>query len=488
MSLSVKGKKFKITSGMGLSSKLLILTILFVMLAEILIFLPSIGNFRRNWLAERLSAAQIAALAVEAAPDKMVPEKLRWELLNNAKVYSVAYKHDDVRHLILQSPMPGAIEAHYDLREAGMVQLIIDGIKVYFEPEDKMIRVVGDPEFGTGQFVEILMVQGPLRQAMIKFCLNILALSILISVFTAALVYIALNHLFVRPISRLTHSMMQFSENPENPSFLIEPSGRSDEIGTAEDELLIMQTDLSQMLRQKTHLANLGSAISKISHDLRNMLGIAQLVSDRLTGIDDPTVQRVTPRLVRSIDRAVKLCADTLQYGKAEERTPNLEHFSLRPLIEEILEEQGLPRSTIQGEITIDPSLEIYADHEQLYRVFSNLIRNSVQVIEAKTTNANGTDHICVKASEDQNNIIIDVTDTGPGLPEKAQEYLFEAFKGSVRKGGTGLGLAIAAELVHAQGGEISYLNNSIAGAHFQIKIPTNVIEVGVNDQPAGKN
>ena len=61
---------------LGLSAKLLWLTIAFVMLAEVLIFVPSVANFRKNWLMERLAAAQIASLAVEAAPTNQVPERL----------------------------------------------------------------------------------------------------------------------------------------------------------------------------------------------------------------------------------------------------------------------------------------------------------------------------------------------------------------------------------------------------------------------------
>ncbi len=463
----------KVATGFSLSAKLLILTVIFVMLAEILIFLPSIGNYRKNWIDERMSAAQIAALAVEAAPDNKVPEKLRWELLNNAQVYAVALKKDNRRQLILQSPMPRDIMAHFDLRNQNFLSLVRDAIAVYFQPDNLLIRVVDKPEMSEVQFLEVLMEQGPLKKDMISFALNILGLSIIISIFTAALVYIALNRLLVAPIGNLTENMMHFSENPEDPDRRISPSDRTDEIGTVERELLALQTDLAANLKQKTRLANLGSAVSKINHDLRNMLGTAQLVSDRLSGIDDPTVQKVTPRLVRSIDRAIKLCSETLQYGKIDNgENVNRTNFELKSLLNEVFAELGLPNAAVNLEIDLDDNTKIYGDYEQLYRVFSNLIRNSVQVLDAKAE-CGKPDTVSIKLNKIDQLNVIDIKDTGPGVPQKAQEFMFQPFKGSVRKGGTGLGLAISAEIIEAHNGKITY-KNSVSGAHFQIQLPEN--------------
>ena len=464
--------KFK-AKGFSLSEKLLILTLLFVMLAEVLIFLPSIGNYRKNWLAERLSAAHIAALAVEAAPNNKVPEMLRWELLTRAQVYSIALKQGERRQLILQSPIPNkGMPNFYDLRDQNFFTLIKDAIKVYFESDKVLIRVVGQPEMSKVEFIEVLMDQGPLKKDMISFALNILGLSIIISMITASLVYVALNRLLVKPIGKLTHNMMSFSENPEDPDRKIDPSGRTDEIGTVENELLAMQTDLSTMLRQKNRLANLGTAVSKINHDLRGMLSTVQLVSDRLSGIDDPTVQRVTPRLMSSIDRAIRLCSDTLQYGNADERSPARSSFLFQDLINEVLEEQGLPTKDIVINQDIDEDQQVFGDYEQLYRVFTNLIRNSTQVLEANKRDEK-PNQISIALEEKESVYYIDIKDTGPGLPLEAREHLFEAFRGSSRKGGTGLGLAIAAEILQAHNGKITYMESDM-GAHFHICLPQN--------------
>ena len=306
----------------GLSGKLLLLTILFVMLAEVLVFVPSVSSFRRQWLMARLEDAQIAALAAEAAPSGQLPKTLRDELLQSVKVKAVAVKRTDSRRLILEEDMPAEIGASFDLRDASWLQLISDAMMVFSQTDDRVIRVVGKPNFATGEFIEVVMEEAPLKAAMIRYSLDILGLSILISIITAALVYLTLDTLLVKPMTKLTRNMVRFSERPEDPTRIVTPSGRSDEIGTAERELAAMQSELAEMLSHKSRLAALGLAVSKISHDLRNMLSSAQLLSDRLRSVKDERVQQLVPKLLASLDRAIRLCARTLDFGQAQEMPP----------------------------------------------------------------------------------------------------------------------------------------------------------------------
>ena len=459
----------------GLSAKLLLLTILFVMVAEVLVFVPSVSNFRRQWLMERLAAAQIAALAAEAAPGGKLPAMLRDELLHSARVKAIAVKRESSRVLIIEMDMPAEINASYDLRNASWATLIADALMVYFAPDDNVIRVVGEAGFHQGETIDVVMEEGPLKAAMISYGLGILGLSILISIITAALVYLALDALLVKPMTKLTRNMVRFGEQPEDSSRIIVPSERGDEIGTAERELSAMQHELVQTLSQKTHLAALGLAVSKISHDLRNMLSSAQLLSDRLATVKDPTVQRLVPKLIASLDRAIRLCVHTLDFGQAHEVPPTRMRFELAPLVNEIGDSLGLPRAgMIAWNLDIEDALEVDADRDQLYRVLSNLCRNAVQALEA---DGETVGEIMVLARREGAVAIIDVTDTGPGVPEKAQARLFQAFQSVARKGGSGLGLAIASELVQAHGGEIELVSND-GGATFRVTIPDVVVEL----------
>jgi signal transduction histidine kinase len=465
--------------GFGLSAKLLWLTIAFVMLAEVFIFVPSVANFRKNWLMERLAAAQIASLAVEAAPSNLVPDVLRNQLLRKAQVYGVAVRRGEARRLVLQNDAPGMVDAHYDLQNASWVILIRDALKVFVSSPDRLIRVIGRPDI-SDDVIEVVMTEAPLQTAVYRFGLNILVLSIIISVFTATLVWLTLNAVLIRPVLRLTDNMVRFRGNPEDASRVVRLSGRSDEIGQAEAELAAMQNELATMLRQKSRLAALGLAVSKINHDLRNMLSSAQLISDRLSTSTDPMVQKFVPKLIASLDRAIAFCSETLRYGRAEEERPELRRFPLAMLLEEVGESFGLPgHGRIRWLVEIDSGLLIEADRAQLYRILTNLVRNAVQVLESPPQVLRP--EIRVLAAQQVDTVLITVRDNGPGLPARARANLFQAFQGSARAGGIGLGLAISAELTRAHGGEI-WLDDVGPGAIFHLRIPSAV----AGERPVG--
>ncbi|MFT6490019.1 MAG: signal transduction histidine kinase, partial [Parvibaculaceae bacterium] len=320
----------------SLSAKLLVLTGLFVLIAEIMIFVPSIANFRDNWLKQRIHGAQIATLALEATPDQMVSEGLENELLRNAEVYAVILHRDEARRLILTEKMPPDLDASYDLRKEGPLDLVMEAFATLFAQDGRTIRIIGMPRFEGGDFIEIVIDETPLRAAMFGFGRNIFWLSIFISLLTAGLVYLALHVFLVRPMRSLTENMTAFRDHPEDARRVIVPSSRVDEIGVAERELADMQRQLRETLNQKSRLASLGAAVSKINHDLRNILANVQLISDRLGSVSDPTVQKLAPRLFASLDRAIGLCTRTLQFGSAEEQAPSRELFPLSMLVEEL--------------------------------------------------------------------------------------------------------------------------------------------------------
>ncbi len=462
--------------GIGLSGKLLVLTILFVMICEVLIYVPSIANFRRGWLKDRLSAAQTAALVLEAAPDNMVPKELELELLRQVGAYTVAHKRSGTRRLLAISDMPPTVAASYDLREMRIPEEIRAAFETLAAHDGRTIRVVGEAPAG-GEFIEIVMDEKPLRRAMLTYSINILTLSILISVFTAALVYLTLHRLLVRPMRQLTAAMVAFAEAPEDPTRIIQPLDRDDEIGIASRELARMQRQLVGTLNQKNRLAALGLAVSKINHDLRNMLASAQLVVDRVGEVQDPLVQRLAPKLVRTLDRAVNFCTNTLRYGSARESPPERRMLPLAPLVEEVGDTLELAADRKLAFVNAVPAdLMIDADPEHLFRVLVNLTRNAVQAIESRGDES-GHDMVRVSARRDGAVVTIEVADTGPGVPAKARRHLFEAFHGSVRPDGIGLGLAIAAELVQAHGGEILLAEGTL-GATFRIEIPDRVVEL----------
>src|SRR5262245_13550279 len=465
----------------GLSGKLLLLTILFVMVAEVMIYVPSIANFRIMWLKDRLAAAHTAALVLDAAPSGMVPESLAMQLLDSIGAKAVAMKIDQQRRLRARSNFTRTdVDQEVDVRDVSAWQAIVDAFKtLWMSRNNDILRAVGPAPRG-GEFVEIVIEEGPLREAMWRYSRNIMLLSLIISIITAALVYCTLHYMFVRPMNRITRNITEFRRAPENPSRVIASSDRQDEIGTAERELAGMEHDLASLLQQRSHLAALGLAVSKINHDLRNLLSSAQLFSDRLSSLEDPRVQRFAPKLMRALERAIAYCQSTLSYGRAQEQPPERRMVSLEALAEDVRETVGLtPDGAIRWIGAIERNVKIDADPDQLFRVLVNLARNAAEVLAARAPNDPARDQIRIAGRREGAVVVIELSDTGPGFSEKARAHLFEAFQGSTRTGSVGLGLAIVAELVRAHGGEIRLVEGTI-GATFRLTIPDRAVELNL--------
>jgi signal transduction histidine kinase len=457
----------------SLSGRFLILTVIFVMLAEVFIFVPSVARFREDYLLARLERAQIASLAL-LATDGMIDDELEYELLRNAEVLNVVLLRDATRQLILASDDMTPIAASFDLRDATAWSLIRDAMRRLATPENETIRVIGQPVNDAGLLIEITMPTEPLRMALIDYGLRILALSAFISIVTAALLFIAVRYLLVVPIKRVVGHMTAYAEAPDDASRIIEPQGSVRELRDAENALQSMQTQLTGALRQRERLAQLGEAVAKISHDLRNILSVTTLMADRLEGSADPAVQRATPKILASLTRAVNLTESTLAFGRAEEPSPKLERVRLADIAEDVVENERLTSDRATDECAITYSCDVpgdmvlRADPEQLHRVLSNLVRNARQAIAA--TGKSGK--IRIQGVEREGSWRIEVCDTGPGLPKKALDHLFTPFHGGARKGGTGLGLAIAAEIIRGHGGTLDLVESGPEGTTFAICLP----------------
>jgi signal transduction histidine kinase len=472
----------------SLSARLLVLTIGFVMLAEVFIYAPSVAAYRYNYLQNRLADSHIAALALLATPDNMVSEVLTAELLNHAGAYIVGLERENGSKLILQGQYvlvgmnapddtverdetPVMADVTIRLGQVGFFGLILDAFATLRHSENRLLHVIAPSPNMPSDVVDILIDEAPMRAEMIDFSERILGLSIMISLFTATLVFFSLHWLMVRPMRRISESMVAFRENPEDASTIVHPSMRSDEVGVVERELTAMQLAIRDSLTQQRHLAALGTAVGRISHDLRNMLTTARLVSDRLAESGDPQVRHASPRLVSALDRAVDLCTRTLDFTR--DGAPRLEsrYFALAPMLDEVrsdlLPDRGKGAS---WEIESD-SIAIYADRSQFYRVIANIALNALLA---------GATLIAMSARDAGDRIEIDIRDNGPGLPPRARENLFQPFAASARPGGSGLGLAICREIMRAHGGDVTLLHTSAKGTAFRLVLPAAPVRRGV--------
>lgn len=455
----------------SVSSRLLLLTICFVMVVEVFVYVPSVAQFRRSFLEQRMSAAEIAALSILEMPQQNISQELESLLLQRAGVRAIMMDIDGRSQLLMsgESAVPARLDGSYDLTMRDPVALIGEVAVTLMRGGDGVIRVAApladDP---LAESMAILLDERELFSEMMIYSRNVLLLSIIISIFTAGLVFLTIHWLLVRPMRRITGSMIAFSKQPDDSDRILQPSRRRDEIGVAERELAHMQEQLRQALNQRRRLADLGSAVSKVNHDLRNILATAQLSSDHLLTVQDPKVRALSERLISAIDRAINLCERTLKYGRADEPPPNRQDFNLRDLVDSLRTTLGVdtPDSGIDFRNEVPADFTIYADPDQMFRVLMNLGRNALNAMEGQAAGS-----MTLTAERSGNVATLRLRDTGPGVPEKAQESLFIPFKGSTGPRGTGLGLAIVAELVTANHGQVELESTGPEGTVFRIDI-----------------
>jgi signal transduction histidine kinase len=453
----------------GLSFRLFGFTLAAILFVEGLIFVPSASGARTAWLNERLQAARIAALALDAAPSRMVSEELAQQLLHNAEVLSVAEIEDDMHIQLLDSNMD--IDGSYyplDMMETTMTSRVRNVVGAFLAPKDRILVITAEGS-APGRVIEVVVPQAPLKTDLIAYGRRILALSFLIALIAASVIYVLLHFMVVRPMARVTASVEQFRMDPGGWTRRLKPTTRRDEIGRAQNALSDMEEAVADAFRQRAHLAELGTAVAKINHDLRNSLASAQLVSDTLARSEDPRVQKAAPRLERALTRAINLASETLDYGKAAPQPADMQPVSLRGAIEEAAAEALIAWPEVEFVDELPSARIIEADPEHLHRLATNLIRNAA---EAMVAGASLPKRITVSLTREG----LDFTDTGPGLPDASRANLFKPFAASTRKTGTGLGLVIARELAVGMGGDLVLASTGPDGTTFRLILPDLVV------------
>ena len=452
----------------GLSWRILGLVIIGVMIAEILIFLPSIARFRSVYLSQLIESGTLAALALDATPDNMVTEEVKRNLLNHARVDAVVLVEPNKPKRALMNIEPKPTMPSYNLKEQGALMLIWDALTAMAHNGPRYMRVGGESMRLPNAMVWIVADELPMRIAMYGYASRILVLSIIIALFTAFLLYLALRWLVIRPLQDLSADMVAFRRAPEEPGAERPPVNRHDEIGVLDREFQNLQRELRASLRQKSRLAEVGAATNKINHDLRNMLSTARLLSDRLARSDDQRTRSLAPTILKTIDRAARLASDAIEYVR-DRPTPRLATIDLADLINEVgvaLQEQGEdndPNIVRDWVNAVGHEHLVRADRDLLYRVFANLGRNAFEAGATKVT---------VRARASDGNLTIDVCDNGPGVPHEIADEIFRPFITGGRAGGAGLGLAISRDLVRAHGGDIAVAETSANGTTFRFTLP----------------
>jgi signal transduction histidine kinase len=451
----------------SLSGRLLLLTVLYVLASMALIFLPAMGIEERDILGNHILSAELSILPF-TTPGQDWPDDLRQNLLKHADADEVLLRRQYQRDYFQIGAPHSWIDRTIDLRREWLWRDVTNALDCLINGGHRTLHVIAPSQIKDASTISIILSEAPIRAGLMRYARQVMAAAAFISGLTGALVFLSLYYFAVRPMRRITRAMSDFHENPEDASRIIVASARPDEIGIAERELAAMQTDLYSFLRQKEKLAAVGSAVSRIQHDLRNILANAQLACDRVATSGDPEVKRLTPRLVTAIDRAIALATTTLQYGRTQDRPPEPSDFPLRDLIEEAA---GAAMEGHAGDCRFDNAVDktviARADREQMFRVVLNLLRNACEACNGKGT-------VAVRAASADGALVIDIADSGCGIPPIVAVKLFRPFVSAGRPGGTGLGLAIARDLVRGHGGDLTLVSTCPQGTVFRITLPEN--------------
>jgi signal transduction histidine kinase len=471
-----RGEPTAVFRSLGLTGRLLMLTIGSVLLVLTLFYSTRLSVARENWLRDRLVASRTATLIFGNDPDGVLSEDLMMKILGTVGAKMISIQTPGGRLLLNASATPPKPDYVFDFTNTSLLQGVEGAFETLFAPRGSVLEVSGLAPMD-GAKIDIMIDQTPLIDAMWRLSGTFLTISLLLSTLVTCVLWAALWQLVIRPVRRLTSSIIAFGERPQEAQQIVAPSGRNDEIGRAETALAAMQGSLAHELGQRRRLAELGMAVARINHDLRNMLAAAQLISDRLAAIPDPLAQRLAPRLVATLDRAILFCQSTLTYGAAREQAPSRRRFDLCEVVRQIVETaEATSSGAIAYAIEIPPGFEVFADPDHVQRIVENLSRNAAQVLQSQGARRERQPAIRFAAIRTDGVALIEISDNGPGFPPEQASRIFEPFHMSTREGGSGLGLSIASDLVARNGGSIelapSQPDDFYCGARFLITLP----------------
>ena len=452
----------------SLSGRVLWLIVSVILLVALVTVIPGMGRERQNWLWDRVTDAQIIALSVRNGPEPLLPQVRNTMLALSDTEAIVLPGASGASGNIEQRPAVSAAEFGADIdigQESPIESMWRAGVAVLGLEAPYAHVYLTCPRLANAR-IDVTISQREMARHLRAYLVRVAVIAAILAVVTGSLVFMALDRQLVRPMRIMTDSIAGFRRNPGYAGLggLKWLSGRGDdEIARTARELAAMQDEMRAAFWRHARLAALGTAVAKISHDLRNILTSALLVADRFHRHEDSTVKHAANTLIPAMEQAVELVNRTVDFAQEGPPAINRSPVVLQQLVNEVAD---MLRTT-DGGVTIDNlvpvSLVLSLDRNQIYRVLVNLLRNAVEA---------GATRITLTVEVENHMIELVIGDNGPGLPGKVLANLFRPFTGSGRNGGTGLGLAIARDLIRAHGGDLLLRRTGPGGTAFAIALP----------------
>jgi signal transduction histidine kinase len=457
----------------SLSRRVLGLTLLVMLLTEATLFIPAITRARRDWLDQRIVAAQLAARALPG--DRLgfagsgVSRAVRDDLLRLAGVVTIRLQEPGRPMVELSAQGTVQAAALLDLRHETATQAVARSLSALWRRGDRLVLVMAPSPRRPEALLSVVLHEGEMDRSLRGQAGAIALSGLVIAGVTGLLVFVLLEWQLVRPMRRLIGSIVAFRADPERTPPLdaagVTPLAR-DEMAVAAGELAAMQGELRAALWRNARLAALGTAVAKVSHDLRGALSPALLAAERLQANADPAIQRTGDVLAGAVDRATALVRTTLDFTRDAPPPPARARVRLAGLVAEAGDHAVAVDRAVQVENRVADDLVVFADPMALVRALGNLLRNAAQAGARRITIS--------EIARDSARVEILVADDGPGLPEAVRAALFRPFVAGGRAGGSGLGLAITRDLLLAQGGDVALVQSGASGTSFRLSLALN--------------
>ena len=448
----------------SLSRRMVLVILGFIAFAQILILIPTLPQFHKSEIQSRMRElafmAELRRLEADNAESHTpIPEGCGIGLLSNngEKIWLGSAKTiAAVRNI---DPILWKDDFFNQIPLTFSALFSVDEMPVVYRVNTSKITSSGvharlKRDFVVDVILPRDIASNALRLQVLKSVGLILFLSLLIGLPFA---YI-FHHRVSKPIKTLIKDMTEFAEDPYQPR-----SGGiydTDEtiITEAQQALNILQTATRRELVQRDKLASLGEAVTKVNHDMRNVLSSAMLVSDSLEQSDDPKVKKSSKVVNTAIERAVLLCGQMLTFIKTPESiTPK--QSEIAKIIEECAEEMNV-------RIDYEGPEQLLVDGAYFFRLIHNLVNNAARA---------GADHITIAIWKAGSFAVMDISDNGPGMDENTKALIFKPFAGST-KGSSGLGLCISRDIAIAHGGDLRLTRSNENGSEFRLRLPVDVL------------
>ncbi|MDD3287381.1 MAG: cache domain-containing protein [Alphaproteobacteria bacterium] len=378
-----------------------------------------------------------------------------------------------------------------DITEKYLTRSVIDIVKKYGEGHDtyywppneknakmKISYFMGFPKWGwivgTGTYVE--QIETEINDILIKL-ISAASFLVLISLLIASIIGRSIS----KPIVDLNGVMRELAAG--NLDIDVKPNSRMDEIGSMAQTVQIFVENARRIARietEKSDMENMKSEfISVVSHELRTPLTSIRGALGLIAGTMAKDMPEKAAHLIQiayiNCDRLMTLINDLLDIDKAAagELHFDMRHEKLAPIMSQAIETNRSYAEKYFVRLSCDPlpdSIEVNVDKARLLQVLSNLLSNA-----AKFSPAGGK--VRLYAETDTENVRINVSDYGLGIPEEFRSRVFQKFSqaessSTRKKGGTGLGLHISKNLVELMGGQIGFDSTVGLGSTFWVEFP----------------